>query len=84
MFEKGLFGRAFDLNGDGKLDAFERALEFQTFTEMNEADEKSSDRLFENNFARDYAVFEDEFDGDEDDFDEFDEDFDCDCDGFDF
>ena len=28
---KGIFGGMFDIDGDGKLDVFEQALEFQTF-----------------------------------------------------
>ena len=30
----GLFGNIFDLNGDGKLDAFEKAAEFGAFMQM--------------------------------------------------
>ena len=30
----GLFGNLFDLNGDGKLDAFEKAAEFGAFMQM--------------------------------------------------
>lgn len=29
---KGIFGGMFDLNGDGNLDVFEQALEFQAFS----------------------------------------------------
>ena len=28
MFEKGIFNGLFDLNGDGKMDSFEKAVEF--------------------------------------------------------
>lgn len=39
MFEKGLFNGLFDLNGDGKLNNMERALDFAAFMEMVESDE---------------------------------------------
>ena len=40
----GLFGGLFDLNGDGKLDVFEKAAEFAAFSSiMNQIDEESDD-----------------------------------------
>ena len=39
----GLFGDAFDLNHDGKLDAFERASEFAFFSSIMEEEEKHSE-----------------------------------------
>ena len=35
----GLFGKMFDLNGDGKLDAWERAMEYDFITSLSEEDE---------------------------------------------
>ena len=37
--ERGLFGRRFDFNRDGKMSAFERAAEYQFFYEFVMADE---------------------------------------------
>ncbi len=39
MFEGGIFGGLFDLNGDGKMDAGESALEFMVIDEMTKADD---------------------------------------------
>lgn len=39
----GLFGNLFDFNGDGKLDAFEKAAEFGAF--MNMVDSYQKDEL---------------------------------------
>ena len=36
----GLFGNLFDLNGDGKLDAFEKAAEFGAFMQMVDSAKK--------------------------------------------
>ena len=36
----GIFGNMFDLNGDGKLDTFEKAAEFSFFMGMMEEEEK--------------------------------------------
>ena len=36
----GLFGNLFDLNGDGKLDAFEKAAEFGAFMQMIDSAKK--------------------------------------------
>ena len=35
----GLFGKMFDLNGDGKLDAWERTMEYDFITSLSEEDE---------------------------------------------
>lgn len=34
MFDKGIFGGLFDLNGDGKLDSFEQAADFVFFASL--------------------------------------------------
>lgn len=36
MFEDGIFGGLFDLDGDGKLNAFEQGLEFMAISELIE------------------------------------------------
>ena len=41
MFENGIFGGLFDLDGDGKLDPFEQGLEFMAISELMEEDENS-------------------------------------------
>lgn len=41
MFEDGIFGGLFDLDGDGKLDLFEQGLEFMAISELMEEDENS-------------------------------------------
>lgn len=41
MFENGIFGGLFDLDGDGELDAFEQSLEFMAISELMEEDENS-------------------------------------------
>ena len=43
MFEKGLFNGLFDLNGDGKMDDMERALELATFIDFIESQEENAD-----------------------------------------
>ena len=40
--DKGFFGSLFDLNGDGKLDFFERALDYKAFEELVLKDEENS------------------------------------------
>ena len=42
MFDKGLFGGMFDFNNDGKMDSFERAVEFGFFMHMMDEAEKSN------------------------------------------
>lgn len=42
MFDKGLFGGAFDFNGDGKLDSFEKAAEFSAFMHIMSEAEKTT------------------------------------------
>lgn len=39
MFEDGIFGGLFDLDGDGKLNAFEQGLEFMAISKLMEEDE---------------------------------------------
>lgn len=39
MFEDGIFGGLFDLDGDGKLNAFEQGLEFIAISELMEENE---------------------------------------------
>ena len=41
MFEDGIFGGLFDLDGDGKLNAFKQGLEFMAISELMEEDEDS-------------------------------------------
>lgn len=49
---KGFFGSMFDLNRDGKLDAFERALEYQFIEEELMKDEE--DEIEEENWDEDW------------------------------
>ena len=39
MFEGGIFGDLFDLNGDGKMDAGEMALEFMVIDEITKGED---------------------------------------------
>ena len=39
----GLFGKMFDLNRDGKLDAWERAMEYDFKTSLNDRDDNCED-----------------------------------------
>ena len=39
----GLFGRMFDLNRDGKLDAWERAMEYDFMISLNDEDDDCED-----------------------------------------
>ena len=39
MFDDGIFGGFFDLDGDGKLDLFEQGLEFMAISELMEENE---------------------------------------------
>ena len=43
MFDDGIFGGFFDLDGDGKLDLFEQGLEFMAISELMEEDESNCD-----------------------------------------
>lgn len=44
IVDKGFFGGLFDVNHDGKLDAFERTMDFMAFNEMmNESEDSSED-----------------------------------------
>lgn len=49
MFDDGIFGELFDLDGDGKLNAFEQGLEFMAISELMEEDE-NSDFDFDDDF----------------------------------
>ena len=42
MFEKGIFGGLFDLNGDGKMDLGERAMEFMFIEEIEKNSKKDN------------------------------------------
>lgn len=47
MFENdGFFGNLFDLNGDGKLDSFEEAMDFAAFMELMEEENEDDDDGF--------------------------------------
>ena len=41
MFENGIFGGVFDLDGDSKLDPFEQTLEFMAISELLNENESS-------------------------------------------
>ena len=43
MFDKGFFGGLFDFDGDGKLNAFEKAADMGLFIKMVEDCEKEED-----------------------------------------
>ena len=44
MFDKGFFGGLFDFNDDGKLDSFEKSMDFAMFCKVMEAEnEEESD-----------------------------------------
>ena len=40
---KGIFGRMFDMDGDGNLDVFEQALEFQAFSMIMDYQKKKKE-----------------------------------------
>lgn len=44
MFGKGIFNGLFDLDGDGKLDNMERALDLAAFIELVEKDNKDNNQ----------------------------------------
>ncbi len=48
---RGFFGDMFDLNRDGELDAFERALDMMAFDEMMEEEEESEEDLWDDDEA---------------------------------
>ena len=43
MFEKGIFNSLFDLNGDGKLNDFERAIDLAFFIDLVKNVEESGE-----------------------------------------
>ena len=49
MFDDGIFGGLFDLDGDGKLDFFEQGLEFMAISELLK-EEEDSDCDFDEDF----------------------------------
>ncbi len=53
MFDDGIFGGLFDLDGDGKLDLFEQGLEFMAISELMEEDNEGSDFDFDDDFDSD-------------------------------
>lgn len=77
MFKKGFFNGLFDLNGDGELDSFERAVDMAAFVTFVYDDEENSeendDKAFEDDDDDDPFGFgdddDDDDDWDEDDFD---------------
>ena len=79
---KGLFGSVFDLNGDGKMSAFEHAAEFLFIRDVVMADKKDDDGLFGSGRCRDEWNWADE-DEDEDERAEALEDAGLDADDFD-
>ncbi len=69
----GFFGDMFDFDGDGKLDAFERAADFAAFVEMTSSDSEDDeeDDSTETDFRMGTAFDEyetDEYDCADDDF----------------
>ena len=46
----GIFGGLFDFNGDGELDAFERAMEFQLMEELEREENEDYDDDDEYNY----------------------------------
>ncbi len=60
---KGIFGRMFDIDGDGNLDVFEQVLEFQAFSMLMDYSKKKKE--VEN---MNYGSFSDDYDCDESDF----------------
>ena len=79
MGDKGFFKELFDLDGDGELDSFERAVDAAMYLDLVEEEEKEAERVILPLSTDD----DDDFDDDEfdDDFDDgFDDEFD---DGFD-
>ena len=50
MFERGFFGKLFDLDGDGKMNAFEMAADFALFNEIMKEDKSSDSDDFDDDF----------------------------------
>ena len=48
FMDKGFFGSLFDLNGEGKLDLFERALDYKAFEELVLNDNENNESEDEN------------------------------------
>lgn len=53
MFERGFFGKLFDLDGDGKMNAFEMAADFVLFNEIMKEDKSSDSDDFDDDFSGD-------------------------------
>lgn len=51
MFEGGFFGKLFDLDGDGKLNAFEMAADYALFNEIRKEDKSSDSGEFDDDFS---------------------------------
>jgi hypothetical protein len=61
MFEGGIFGDLFDLNGDGKMDAGEMALEFMVIDEITKGeDDVDEDTPFDTGCCDFYGDDDDE------------------------
>ena len=52
-FERGFFGKLFDLDGDGKLNAFEMAADYALFNEIRKEDKSSDSDDFDDDFSGD-------------------------------
>jgi hypothetical protein len=72
----GIFGDMFDLNRDGELDSFERAMDFHFFIETSKSLDSFHDIDDDDNDLDDFNVDDDmeegDFDFDADDFGDFD------------
>lgn len=53
MFEGGFFGKLFDLDGDGNMNAFEMAADFALFNELMNEDKSSDSDDFDDDFSGD-------------------------------
>ena len=51
MFERGFFGKLFDLDSDGKMNAFEMAADFALFNEIMKEDKSSDSDEFDDDFS---------------------------------
>ena len=83
MGDKGFFKELFDLDGDGELDSFERAVDAAMYLDLVEEEEKEAERVILPLSTDDDDDFDDDFDDDEFD-DGFDDGFDDDFDDDDF